>query len=128
MKHAVAILIEKDRRYLFVQRPPGDPFEGYWGPPTGKVEPGENQEQTVTREAMEELGIPVRPLKKVWECITTTGEYILHWWTVQPLCFDIKLNKKELNGYTWTEPENFTSLGKVLEKHVFFFNNLKKYI
>lgn len=128
MKDAVAILIEKDGKYLFVQRPPGDLFEGYWSPPTGKVEPGEGQYQTVVREAMEELGLPVIPVKKVWESVTSKRNFILHWWTVRPLSFDIRLNREELSGYTWIEPSKLRSLGKIFESHVHFFENINKYI
>ncbi|MFZ5632890.1 MAG: NUDIX domain-containing protein [Bacillota bacterium] len=128
MKDAVAILIEKDGRYLFVQRPPGDLFAGYWSPPTGKVEPGESQYQAVVREAMEELGISVIPLKKVWESVTVKRAFILHWWTAKPLSLDISLNREELSGYTWIEPSRMKSLGKVFESHVHFFENLDKFI
>lgn len=128
MKDAVAILIEKDGKFLFVQRPPGDLFEGYWSPPTGKVDPGESQYQTVVREAMEELGLPVIPVRKVWESITTKRNFILHWWTVRPLSLDISLNREELSGYAWVEPLKLRSLGRVFESHVYFFENLDKYI
>lgn len=128
MKNAVAILIEKDGRYLFVERPPGDLYEGYWSPPTGKVEPGEGQEQTVVREAMEELGLPVKPVKKVWESITSTGEFLLHWWQAEPLSLDIRLNKEEVARCDWVYPRNIRELGKVFDSHAHFFENLDKYL
>lgn len=128
MKDAVAILIEKDGKYLFVQRPPGDLYQGYWSPPTGKMEPGETQPQTVRREAMEELGIAVLPLQKVWESVTTLKNFVLHWWTVKPLSYEITLNREELSGFTWIEPAEVSSLGKVFESHVHFFNNLNRYL
>lgn len=128
MKDAVAILIENDGCYLFVQRPPGDLFAGYWSPPTGKVEPDETQYQTVVREAMEELGIPVVPVKKVWESVTVQSNFILHWWTAIPLSLDISLNSDELSDYTWVEPSKLPVLGKVFESHVYFFKNLEKYL
>ncbi|MCL6478038.1 MAG: NUDIX domain-containing protein [Peptococcaceae bacterium] len=128
MKDAVAILIEKNGCYLFVQRPPGDLFAGYWSPPTGKVEPGEGQRQAVVREAMEELGISVIPLKKVWESVTVKKSFILHWWTTKPISLDISLNREELSGYTWIEPSGIRSLGKVFESHVRFFENIDQYI
>jgi len=128
LKDAVAILIEKDGKYLFVQRPPGDMFAGYWSPPTGKVEPGESQPQAVARESMEELGLVVVPGKKVWESVTTLGNFILHWWTARPLSLDINLNTAELSGITWICPREIRSLGKVFDSHVHFFENIEKYI
>ncbi len=128
LKDAVAILIKKDGKYLFVQRPPGDPFEGYWSPPTGKVEPGESQYQAVVRESMEELGLAVTPLGKVWESVTSKGDFKLHWWTVTPHSFAIKINRHELSGYTWVDPSNTMSLGKVFDSHVYFFDNISKFV
>ncbi len=128
MKDAVAILIEKNGKYLFVRRPPGDLYEGYWSPPTGKVEPGESQRQAVVREAMEELGLTVVPEKKVWESVTTLRNFILHWWTVRPLSYEIRLNRAELSGFAWVDPSRIRSLGKVFDSHVHFFENLDQYI
>lgn len=128
MKDAVAILLEWEGKYLFVQRPPGDLYEGYWSPPTGKVEPCENQEETVVREALEELGLPVRPVKKVWESVTSTKEFILHWWQAVPLSLDIRISKDEIAQYTWVAPGNIRSLGKVFDSHVHFFENIGSYI
>ncbi|MCL6611716.1 MAG: NUDIX domain-containing protein [Peptococcaceae bacterium] len=128
MKDAVAILIEWEGRYLFVQRPPGDLFEGYWSPPTGKVEPGESQRQAVAREAMEELGLPVIPEKKVWESVTTHRNFVLHWWTAKPLSREIRINENEVSGYAWIYPSEIRSLGKVFDSHAHFFENLKKYL
>ena len=128
LKDAVAILIEKEGRYLFVQRPSGDLFEGYWSPPTGKTEPGERQDQTVVREAMEELGLTVIPLKKVWESITSTREFTLHWWTAKSLSFDITPHREEIAGYQWVYPNEMRYLGKIFDSHVHFFENIDCYI
>jgi len=128
LKHAVAILIEKDGRYLFVQRPSGDLFEGYWSPPTGKLEPGERQDQTVVREAMEELGLSVIPLHKVWDSITSTGEFTLHWWTARSHSFDITPQKEEIAGYQWVHPKEIRSLGKVFDTHIHFFENIDSFL
>lgn len=128
MKDAVAILIERDGKYLFVRRPSGDLFEGYWSPPTGKVEPGEIQSRTVAREALEELGLEVAPVKKVWQCVTTTGAFVLHWWTAKPLTFDLKINREEVSAYAWVAPSDIRSLGKVFDRHLYFFDNITRYI
>lgn len=92
------------------------------------MEPGEVQEQTVVREAMEELGLPVNPVKKVWESVTSTGEFILHWWQAHPLSLDIKLNEEEVVQYAWVDPRNIRALGKVFDSHVHFFENIDRHL
>jgi 8-oxo-dGTP diphosphatase len=52
-------LIDADGRVLLAQRPAGRAMAGLWEFPGGKVEAGEQPEQTLIRELKEELGIAV---------------------------------------------------------------------
>ena len=54
-------LIDADGRILIAQRPEGKGMAGLWEFPGGKVETGENPEETLIRELDEELGIIVKP-------------------------------------------------------------------
>lgn len=82
MHDVVKIIIEKRGRYLFIQRGEAETKSGYWCLPTGRVEPGESQADAVVREALEEVGLVVRPLAKVHESISADGLYRMHWWSV----------------------------------------------
>ena len=75
---AIVSVIVKDGKTLLIERS-GGPFAGWWGPVSGKVEPGESQAAAVERESMEEVGLTVRPVRKVWENISTGKMYRLHW-------------------------------------------------
>jgi 8-oxo-dGTP diphosphatase len=60
-----AALYDAHGRILIAQRPPGKHMAGRWEFPGGKVSSGETDEQALTRELTEELGISVsaaRPL------------------------------------------------------------------
>ncbi|MGV6872913.1 8-oxo-dGTP diphosphatase MutT [Pseudochelatococcus sp. B33] len=54
-------LIDADGRVLIAQRPEGKALAGLWEFPGGKLEPGENPEESLVRELEEELGITVKP-------------------------------------------------------------------
>jgi 8-oxo-dGTP diphosphatase len=54
---AVVPILRKDGRVLVIRRGPDVILPGYWCPPSGRVEPGETQEQAVRRELAEELGL-----------------------------------------------------------------------
>ncbi|HMF24291.1 MAG TPA: 8-oxo-dGTP diphosphatase MutT [Pseudolabrys sp.] len=56
---AACALVDSDNRVLIAQRPSGKPMAGLWEFPGGKVEDGEQPEQTLIRELKEELGITV---------------------------------------------------------------------
>lgn len=54
---AVAILINARGEYLLASRPNGKGWAGWWEFPGGKIEPGEQTDQALSRELQEELGI-----------------------------------------------------------------------
>ena len=55
-----AAVLERDGRILIARRGKGDPLEGKWEFPGGKMEPGESPEACLRRELREELGIETR--------------------------------------------------------------------
>jgi 8-oxo-dGTP diphosphatase len=56
---AAAVLQRPDGAFLLAQRPAGKVYAGYWEFPGGKVEPGEDAAEALSRELQEELGIEV---------------------------------------------------------------------
>jgi 8-oxo-dGTP diphosphatase len=58
---AAAVIQRPDGAFLLAQRPAGKVYAGYWEFPGGKVEPGEDSTQALSRELHEELGIDVCP-------------------------------------------------------------------
>ncbi|MCC6463758.1 MAG: NUDIX hydrolase, partial [Planctomycetes bacterium] len=74
----------------------------YWSAVTGSLEAGETQEQACVREAMEEVGLAVQPVRKLWESVTRGAHFVLHWWqcelrgprTVTP-------DPKEVGAFEW---------------------------
>jgi 8-oxo-dGTP diphosphatase len=56
---AACALVDADGRVLIAQRPEDKTMAGLWEFPGGKIEKGEQPEQTLIRELKEELGIIV---------------------------------------------------------------------
>jgi len=67
-KTSTAIITYPDNRILLIKRNT-PPFVGYWALPGGRMDPGENIEQTVVREVKEETGLESR-------IVGVVGEYV----------------------------------------------------
>lgn len=58
-------VIEQDRKFLVAKLAPQKPYAGKWEFPGGKIQSGENAEQAVRREIMEELGIEIEIIRSL---------------------------------------------------------------
>ncbi len=105
----MAVLRRADR-VLVIRRGPGASWSGYWSPLSGRIEPGESQEEAVVREVREEIGLGVRPVAKVWECPTDDGEFLLHWWTVEVVEGQLELEPAEASAARWVRTADFLRL------------------
>ena len=61
MNIALALIVDRDRRFTLIgRRPEGAHLGGLWEFAGGKVEPGESLQDCAAREASEETGLDVR--------------------------------------------------------------------
>ena len=67
-----AAIIWQNGKILITKRPEGTHLEGLWEFPGGKKEESETLEECIVREIKEELGIKVRPEKRL---LTVNHEY-----------------------------------------------------
>ncbi|MEK6601536.1 MAG: NUDIX hydrolase [Candidatus Binatota bacterium] len=108
-------MITKGNKVLLIQRAPGIRGGGYWAPVSGEVEPGETQEAAVVREAKEEVGLTVRPVRKVWENMSTRGTFILHWWLAEYVGGKLVLEKREVSAARWLTADEIYGLDTTFE-------------
>ena len=92
---AVGILLRSDGAMLLSTRPPGKAYAGYWEFPGGKIEPGENVEQALRRELIEELGVTIGAVQhwKVTEYDYPHALVRLHWCKVQAWNGDFEMRE-----------------------------------
>jgi 8-oxo-dGTP diphosphatase len=72
LRVVAAALFDARGAVLIAQRPEGKHMAGWWEFPGGKVAPGENDAEALTRELREELGIETRPHREI---TTMSHEY-----------------------------------------------------
>jgi len=121
MLEAIVAVIAKGGRVLLVQRAPTVRGGGYWAPVSGEVEPGESQEAAVAREAMEEVGLTVRPLRKVWENISSRGTFRLHWWLAEYVDGELALERREVSDARWLTADEICGMDSTFEGDREFF-------
>lgn len=115
MLEAVVAVITKGKTILLIERAPTLRGGGYWAPVSGEVEPGESQEAAVVCEVKEEVGLTVRPVRKVWENMSTRGTFILHWWLADYVGGELVLEKREVSDARWLTADEICGLDTTFE-------------
>ncbi|GAB2748300.1 NUDIX domain-containing protein [Streptomyces bullii] len=123
-RHAIVAVLLRGHRVLAIRRGPAVARPGYWQPLSGKVEPGETQEQALVREVREEVGLTVEPLAKVWESETDDGRFRLHWWTARADCGEVVPDPAEVADTRWVTPREFLALNPVFDGDREFFERI----
>src|SRR6266480_4282096 len=103
--HGVAVAVRReDGKWLMVRRSKnvGSPLKVCF--PGGTVEAGESQEQAVVREMQEELGLKVRPVKRVWKHEFPDKPLTLWGWIAEvENSSHLKVNEEELAEVLWMD-------------------------
>lgn len=116
----VMLLPDGAGRLLVIRRAEGRPRAGWWSPPTGRVEPGEDEPAAVARELAEELGLRGRALRRVFESTTDDGRYALGWWLCSVEPGPIVAEPAEVAEWRWVDLAGFEALRPVFASHLKF--------
>ena len=120
------IVIERDGKFLFGKRAHWKTVApGYWCPISGHIEEGESEEEAVIREAQEEIGVSVIPLRKITESDTHDGKIRLHWWLTKIQAGEPALVSDENSQLRWVSPDQFFELKPSFEEDLAIIRDLK---
>ncbi|MBZ0135135.1 MAG: NUDIX hydrolase [Planctomycetes bacterium] len=125
LRHAIVAVIEDGDEILFVERAARDTYPGYWSSVTGGMEPGETQQHAVVRECMEEVGLRVKPVRKLWESVTRRAHFVLHWWECTldgPR--DVTPDPSEVAAFKWLKFREIARIGLMFSDSRHFFSNI----
>lgn len=110
---SVKVLIRNDRgRYLAIRRSGYSKHNaGKWDLPGGKVDPGENFTQALTREVQEETGLTIRPRHLVGSAQSEAPSKIVVYIILMADLVRGKVRiSHEHTEYRWTPPDRFAKL------------------
>jgi len=78
----------------------------------------------VAREAMEEVGLTVRPIGKVWENVSSRGTFVLHWWMAEYVGGELALNAAEVSDARWLTVDEICRLDGTFEGDREFYRKI----
>jgi 8-oxo-dGTP pyrophosphatase MutT (NUDIX family) len=97
---AIGVLQRQDR-YLLIQRAAGIVKAGAWCFPGGHVEAGENSRAAIRRELREELGVHVGAGTRLGSLRAAGGQYVLAIWHFAYDGMPLVLNPEEVAAVEW---------------------------
>jgi NADH pyrophosphatase NudC (nudix superfamily) len=88
------------------------------------VEPGERQEAAVIREVREEVGMAIRPVRKVWESVSAEATHTLHWWLADADDSDLRPDRREVSDARWVTVQEIATLSPTFPGDRHFFEEV----
>lgn len=121
----VAMTIKKGNTFLLGRRSLTKKVApGYWCPISGKIEPGESEEQALVREAQEEIGVLIKPVKKIAKLDVENRKGILHWWLVELIKGEPHINNDEHSEIAWLTFDEILRLDPVFQDDIAVYRSL----
>jgi len=122
---AVAIIVQEGRmlvirRSKYVIAPLTYCFPG------GGIEDGESEQTAVVREVNEEIAVNIRPLRRLWECVTAWKVHLAWWLAEMDRAAVVTPNPREVASVHWFTPEEMASQSELLDSNREFLNLVAK--
>ena len=94
--------------------------------PGGGIEQGESEEAALVREVYEEIRLVVRPLRRLWQCVTT-WKVELAWWLAEmdPDAVPVA-NPDEVDSVHWVTPAEMAELPGLLDSNRIFLERIAR--
>ena len=124
---AVVAIIQREGTFLLIKRSDyNKTASGYWCPVSGRVEPGETQEEAVRREVMEEVGLEVEAVEKVAEIGSADDRFALHFWRTEILGGEAHITSNEATALQWFTLSELKELQPPFAEDIEIFESVAK--
>jgi 8-oxo-dGTP diphosphatase len=116
---AVVAVVVHDGRLLVIRRSQLVRAPGAICFPGGAMEAGESEEATLLREMQEEIGLAVRPVRRL-HVSTTPWHVEIRWWLATADELKFVLHPGEVESLHWHTPAELLAMTDVLESNLAF--------
>jgi 8-oxo-dGTP diphosphatase len=125
-RRGVVGVVVRDGRMLVIRRSRSVVAPLVYCFPGGGIEEGESEEEALVREFREEVGVTIRPMRRLWECVTA-WKVELAWWLVEmaPEATPTA-NPSEVESIHWFTPEEMAALPDLLASNREFLELLRR--
>lgn len=122
---AVAAVIRQGSRFLLGKRSEHKKLSpGWWSPISGRIEPGETPAEAAVRECWEEIGVRTRALQPLTEIDVAGGTIRLHFWLIEIIEGQPRLENDENSELRWFSIEEMKSTPQVFAEDIVVFERL----
>ena len=122
---AVAI-IPRDGRMLIIRRSQTVVAPLTYCFPGGGIEDGESEEVALVREVREEIGVTVRPVRRLWQCVTA-WKVQLAWWLAELDDQAVPVpSPREVESIHWVTPREMAQLPGLLDSNRVFLELIER--
>ena len=122
---AVAVVV-RDGRMLVIRRARTVVAPLVYCFPGGGIEGDESEEEALVRELREEVGLKLRPVRRLWTCVTA-WKVELAWWLgqIEPDATPVA-NPQEVDSIHWFSPDDMARLPDLLASNREFLELLTR--
>lgn len=115
----VAVILKKKDKFLLVKQNK-KPYQYFWAPVHGTMASNETEEEAVIRETYEEVGLNVKPIKKLGVSKSDYKVIQLHWWFAECKQEQIKIDPREIAAFGYFSLSDMLSLKLMPQAKIFF--------
>ncbi len=99
-------------------------YTGYYYPPGGRIEEGEDKETALKREIREELNLEVEPVQEIAETAGDIKDQITYWWQCNISGGELKIDASEIIDAKFFTREEMKNLSLWPTTKKFFEENI----
>lgn len=124
-REGVIAVITRADRFLVIRRSEHVIAPGAFCFPGGGIEAAETETDALIRELDEELGVAIRPLRRLWRSVTPWRVALAWWLTELPEDATLRPNASEVAETHWLTKEEIRRLPELLSSNHAFLDALE---